>query len=183
MRKARSRLSPRRRFAKSRLARTRFLRNFNPFFPLFMIVVFLMLFLLVFAPAPDLASPAGNKPSRFIIEVKTIEVEEKPHASVKAKVTAYSCGGLTTQAEINMNCPSLRYSENGLTANGTEPVPYKTMACDSANMGKTFNLEGYGAVTCTDTGGAISGAGRFDLYLADVQEARVFGVQYLEYSL
>ena len=98
-----------------------------------------------------------------------------------ARVTAYSCGGLTTEAEITMNCPSLR-TGGPRTANGTTPIANKTMACDSANMGKTFNLEGYGEVTCTDTGGAIKGAGRFDLYVENVAEAYAYGVQYLEYS-
>jgi len=98
-----------------------------------------------------------------------------------ARVTAYSCGGLTTEAEITMNCPSLR-TGGPRTANGTTPIANKTMACDSANMGKTFELEGYGEVTCTDTGGAIKGAGRFDLYVENVAEAYAYGVQYLEYS-
>jgi len=107
--------------------------------------------------------------------IKEVIVEVKV-----AKVTAYSCGGLKTEAEISMNCPSLR-SGKPKTANGTEPKPNKTMACDPSLMGETFDLEGYGEVTCTDTGGAIKGEGRFDLYVSDVQEAREFGVQYLEY--
>ena len=98
-----------------------------------------------------------------------------------ARVTAYSCGGLTTEAEITMNCPSLR-TGGPRTANGTTPIANKTMACDPANMGKSFNLEGYGEVVCTDTGGAIKGAGRFDLYVENVAEAYSYGVQYLEYS-
>lgn len=99
-----------------------------------------------------------------------------------AKVTAYSCGGLETDEEIRMNCPSL-LSGKPQTATGTEPIPYQTAACDKANLGRVFEIEGVGQVKCTDTGGAIKGAGRFDLYVADVQEAREWGVKNLEYKL
>ena len=112
-------------------------------------------------------------------EVVIKEVEVIREVKI-AKVTAYSCGGLETEAEILMNCPSLK-SGTPKTANGTEPIPNKTMACDPANMGKTFELKGIGRVTCTDTGSAIKGAGRFDLYLATVEEARHFSVKYIEY--
>ena len=94
-----------------------------------------------------------------------------------AKVSAYSCGGLTTEAEIRMNCP------NGKTASGTTPSPDRTMACDRANMGKKFYLEGIGERTCEDTGSSIVGAGVFDLYVEDIQTAREFGVQYISYKL
>ncbi|NBO60277.1 MAG: hypothetical protein EBU82_04805, partial [Flavobacteriia bacterium] len=77
-----------------------------------------------------------------------------------AVVTAYSCGGLTTDAEIDMNCPSLRNYPQGRTATGTTPIPNKTVACDKANLGRTFHLEGVGEVTCEDVGGGIKGAGR-----------------------
>lgn len=100
----------------------------------------------------------------------------------KARVTAYSCGGLKTEAEIRMNCPSL-FSGSPKTATGTEPIAYQTVACDKANLGRTFYIDGIGEVKCTDTGGAIKGAGRFDLYVATVQEAREFGVQHLAYSV
>ena len=96
-------------------------------------------------------------------------------------VTAYSCDGLTTPEEILMNCPSLLSGEPK-TADGTAPESYKTIACDPANMGRTFDLEGIGQVRCTDTGGAIKGAGRFDLYMADVQEARDWGVKRINYQ-
>ena len=101
-----------------------------------------------------------------------------------AKVTAYSCGGLKTEAEINMNCPSLWNYPEGRTADGTAPVPYKTVACDRANLGKKFwlDIDGGLEVKCTDTGGAILGKGRFDLYLPTVQDARQFGVQHVEYK-
>jgi len=100
-----------------------------------------------------------------------------------AIVTAYSCSGLTTDAEIDMNCPSLRNYPEGRTTTGTTPIPYKTVACDKANLGRTFHLEGVGEVLCTDTGGSIIGSGRFDLYLPTVQEARKFGKREIAYNL
>jgi len=136
-----------------------------------------------------LSDSSGNQCSEIMSTVSESDLSllvKKVEASEPvryAKITAYSCGGLKTQAEIDMNCPSLRYSKNGRTANGTEPIPYKTMACDPANMGRTFWIEGIGEVTCTDTGGAIKQAGRFDLYLETVEEARAWGVQTREYRL
>lgn len=97
-----------------------------------------------------------------------------------AKVSAYSCGGLTTEAEIRMNCPSLLSGEPK-TATGSTPIPNKTMACDRANLGKQFEIDGQVWV-CNDLGGSIVGENRFDLYLETVDEARQFGVQYLAYS-
>jgi len=114
---------------------------------------------------------------------------EQVHASedvkeevLMAKVTAYSCIGLKTEAQIRMNCPSL-LSGKPRTADGTVPVAYKTVACDRANLGKYFDLEDIGVVKCTDTGNAIKGAGRFDLYVTDVAEARKWGVRELSYKL
>lgn len=97
-----------------------------------------------------------------------------------AKVSAYSCGGLTTEAEIRMNCPSLLSGELK-TATGSTPIAGKTMACDKSNLGKQFEINGR-IWTCEDTGGVIQGENRFDLYLETVDEARQFGVQYLAYS-
>ena len=98
------------------------------------------------------------------------------------RLTAYSCNGITNDAERRMNCPST-FNGSPKTANGTEPIVDKTMACDPANMGRTFYIEGIGERTCTDTGGAIKGSGRFDLYVSDIQTARQFGVQYANYTL
>lgn len=107
------------------------------------------------------------------------EVEAKTDYKI-ASVTAYSCGGLTSEADILMNCPSLFYGEPK-TANGTTPIANETMACDASLMGRSYMIEGLGVFTCTDTGGAIKGEGRFDLYLNDVIEARNFGKQHLIY--
>lgn len=100
-----------------------------------------------------------------------------------AKVTAYSCIGITDKYHLEMNCPSLKYDPKGRTSDGTNPIPYKTMACDRANMGRKFEIKGIGIVKCTDTGGAIKGAGRFDLYVEDINTAYKWGVQYPEYRL
>jgi len=124
----------------------------------------------------------NNKNAKVVVITKTIikEVEAQEQDYLIGKMTAYSCGNLKTDAEILINCPSLFYGEPK-TANGTTPIPYKTMACDLSNMGKTFYIEGYGERTCTDTGGAIKGEGRFDLYVENVDEAYGYGVKYLEY--
>lgn len=128
------------------------------------------------------------KKSEFIVRAAEVAVivEATPNPTLEpktyAKVTAYSCGGLTTDAEIEMNCPSLKDYPEGRTSGGTTPRPYITAACDRANMGRTFHIDGVGEVVCEDTGGAIRGTGRFDLYVTDVQEARKWGVQTLEYS-
>ncbi len=116
------------------------------------------------------------------VSIKEVEIEKKVEKSPKiAKITAYSCGNLKTEEEILMNCPSL-FSGEPRTANGTKPIPYKTMACDVANMGKSFDIDGLGTITCTDIGGAIIGAGRFDIYLPTVEEAREWGVKHLSYT-
>jgi len=105
------------------------------------------------------------------------EVEAKVNYKVGV-ITAYSCKGLKTQSEILMNCPSL-LSGSPTTANGTTPKANQTMACDVSNMGKSFQIGDLGVFTCTDTGGAIKGKTRFDLYLENVEIARDFGKQHL----
>lgn len=101
----------------------------------------------------------------------------------KATVTAYACDGITTEAERRMNCPSTIGGNPPKTANGETPVPWKTMACDPANMGRTFEIEGVGEVRCNDTGGSVKGSGRFDLYVEDIQTAINWGVQQRNYTL
>jgi 3D (Asp-Asp-Asp) domain-containing protein len=107
------------------------------------------------------------------------EVEAKTDYRVGV-MTAYSCGGLTSDADILINCPSL-LTGSPKTANGTTPRANETMACDASLMGRSYMIEGLGIFKCTDTGGAIKGEGRFDLYLNDVKEAREFGKQHLIY--
>lgn len=130
---------------------------------------------MVFAPVVNAQEVAVNETGQT---PATIE----PPKYKLAKVTAYSCGGLKTEAEIDMNCPSLKHG-GPKTATGTAPVPYKTAACDKDNMGKTFWIDVNGGikVVCTDRGSAINGPGRFDLYLPTVSEARQFGVKQVVY--
>lgn len=123
------------------------------------------------------------KEKKAVVTKKRVSIKKIAPAVKMALVTAYSCGGLVTEEEILMNCPSLKNYPEGRTANGTVPVPYKTVACDRANMGRRFVLAGIGEVICTDTGGAIQGEGRFDLYVSDVYEARQFGKQKIQYSI
>lgn len=82
-----------------------------------------------------------------------------------------------TAAQKRMNCP------NGITATGTVPKHKQTVACDPGNLGRTFTIEGIGQVRCEDTGGAIKGAGRFDLFLNSYAEAKTWGVRHLAYEV
>jgi 3D (Asp-Asp-Asp) domain-containing protein len=140
--------------------------------------------------AVNISSKQKVQEVRSIPNSASVTIVEQVHASEEivieevliAKVTAYSCGGLKTEAEIKMNCPSL-LSGKPRTADGSVPVAYKTVACDRANLGKYFDIESVGRVKCTDTGGSINGAGRFDLYVTDVAEARKWGVKQLSYTL
>lgn len=109
-----------------------------------------------------------------------INSQKEPNYKV-AKITAYSCGGIKTEAELDMNCPSLR-GGRPRTADGSTPIPYKTMACDKSLLGQEFDIQGVGTVRCTDTGGAIKGEGRFDLYVYDINEALNWGTKYVIYE-
>lgn len=131
------------------------------------------------SPTPT-PPPPTSTPKPAVVAVDPPSGEEEIEEI--AKVTAYSCGGLTTEAEIRMNCPSL-LSGQPRTATGSVPVPLKTVACDRKYLHQQFEIEGVGIVICTDTGGAIKGAGRFDLYVETVQEARQFGVKNLSYKV
>lgn len=120
------------------------------------------------------------------VEVQAKEVEPTPTTEPEwkvAKITAYSCNGIKDDYHLMMNCPSVKWYGEPKTANGTTPIVDKTMACDKANMGRTFEIKGVGLRTCSDTGGAIKGAGRFDLYVKDINTAYSWGVQELEYRL
>lgn len=132
----------------------------------------------------DLINPLISINEVKQVEAKEVEPTPTPEPEWKtAKITAYSCIGITDKYHLEMNCPSLKYDPKGRTADGTNPVPYKTMACDRANMGRYFEIKGVGVVKCTDTGGAIKGSGRFDLYVESINEAYKWGVKHLEYRL
>lgn len=127
------------------------------------------------SPTPT-PSPTSDQPPALLA------IDQEIGEGEVARVSAYSCGGLKTEAEIRMNCPSLLHGQPK-TATGSLPIPLKTVACDRKYLHQQFEIEGVGIVTCTDTGGAIKGKGRFDLYVETVQEARQFGVQELAYKV
>lgn len=173
MKKGKSRLKKTR--ARKRLKKAIYISSF-----ITLLLWTLVFYLLAHFNKPE---PTVKLEKTTIKEVKAIEV-----IKVKtAKVTAYSCGGLETRAEIKMNCPSLFYGKPK-TANGTEPIPYKTGACNRELMGQTLEIMDLGlTIKCTDTFGQhhedtkCADKTCIDLYVEDVQEARAFGVQYLEY--
>ena len=99
-----------------------------------------------------------------------------PKKTKTAKVTAYSCGGITNAKEKLMNCP------NGITASGNVPVPGITVACDRALLGRKVQIEGIGTRICQDTGGAIKGD-KIDLYVENISVAYAWGVKHMQYSL
>jgi 3D (Asp-Asp-Asp) domain-containing protein len=93
-----------------------------------------------------------------------------------AKITAYSCGGIKTEAERKMNCP------NGVTATGTVPKAGRTVACGPSYRGKTIEIEGIGTRICEDRGSAIHD-GMIDLYVETIDEAHQWGVKRLDYRV
>lgn len=103
-------------------------------------------------------------------------ISERLQLPKVAIVTAYTCDPSMTKEQKSVNCP------NGTTASGTVPVPYETAACDPANLGKTFRIEGIGETVCEDTGSSVKGPGRFDIFLANYEDAREFGVRRLPYA-
>ena len=91
--------------------------------------------------------------------------------------TAYSCRGITTEAEKLMNCP------NGITSSGTKPEAGVTLACDPELKGKDVYLPELGTVLkCEDLGSRIVGD-RFDIYLDTIQEAYEWGVREMRYKI
>ena len=108
---------------------------------------------------------------------KEIEVQAFKGVDKIAKVTAYTCDPTMTAKQKAVNCP------NGVTASGQKPEAGVTIACDIANMGKTFDIQGIGERTCTDIGGMVKGSGRFDLFVDTLDEAINFGKQNLKYKL
>ena len=120
--------------------------------------------------------------SRFEDEVRLLAIKASTKTAV---VTAYSCEGITNDAEMLMNCPSKLNTNNpeGRTASGTIPTVGRTIACPAHMMGAVLDIEGLGSSrVCEDTGGAIVG-NRIDLYVEDIPTAYRFGVRYLNYVI
>jgi 3D (Asp-Asp-Asp) domain-containing protein len=67
----------------------------------------------------------------------------------------------------------------GVTASGKHVRENYTLACPpSLPFGQRLEIEGVGERVCTDRGGAIK-EGRLDVYIAELEEARQFGRQWL----
>ena len=122
-----------------------------------------------------------NKKDEVLEKMQELEKDLESQAFVNvdkiAEVTAYTCDPTMTPKQKAVNCP------NGVTASGQKPTAGLTIACDRANLGKTFDIQGIGERTCTDIGGAVKGSGRFDLFVDTLDEAINFGKQNLKYKL
>jgi 3D (Asp-Asp-Asp) domain-containing protein len=67
----------------------------------------------------------------------------------------------------------------GITASGEHVRENYTLACPpSMAFGTRLEIEGIGVRGCSDRGGSIK-EGRLDIYIAELEEARQFGRQWL----
>jgi 3D (Asp-Asp-Asp) domain-containing protein len=89
------------------------------------------------------------------------------------EVTAYTAGPESTGRNPG---DDVGY---GITASGEHVREDYTIACPpSMAFGTRLDIEGVGERVCTDRGGAIK-EGRLDVYIAELEEARQFGRQWL----
>jgi 3D (Asp-Asp-Asp) domain-containing protein len=89
------------------------------------------------------------------------------------EVTAYTAGEESTGKSPG----DVGY---GITASGEPVRDNYTIACPpSLPFGQRLEIEGVGERVCTDRGGAIK-EGRLDVYIAELEEARQFGRQWLK---
>jgi 3D (Asp-Asp-Asp) domain-containing protein len=88
------------------------------------------------------------------------------------EVTAYTAGPESTGKQPG----DVGY---GITASGEYVRENYTLACPpSLPFGQRLEIEGIGERVCTDRGGSIK-EGRLDIYIAELEEARQFGRQWL----
>jgi 3D (Asp-Asp-Asp) domain-containing protein len=88
------------------------------------------------------------------------------------EVTAYTAGEESTGKQPGDD-------GYGITASGEHVRENYTIACPpSLPFGQRLEIEGVGERVCTDRGGAIK-EGRLDVYIAEIEEARQFGRQWL----
>jgi 3D (Asp-Asp-Asp) domain-containing protein len=99
------------------------------------------------------------------------------HPLPSATVTAYTCGYESTGKRIG---------EKGycITAYGYHLTPKDSMKIVAADpryyhSGQVIFLEDIGYVTVRDTGSAIKGKYRFDIFIDNLNEAKKFGVKEL----
>jgi len=113
----------------------------------------------------------------FILFAATVSPEEYEIVVYEEyEATAYSCEGITDEAQRLMNCP------NGITTSGTKPGK-KTAACSRDMLGRSVHILELDEVRkCEDTGGAI-GPGEIDLYAVDISAALRFGRQKISVTI
>lgn len=117
------------------------------------------------------------------------EAEEKRKAeeATKARVASYSPTNLPSAPSSGgdgwMNFRSTAYacspgecSPSGITATGTRPIAWKTVAVDPSviPLGSWIEIEGVGIFQATDTGGAIKG-NKVDVFTGDRNQALQWG--------
>jgi 3D (Asp-Asp-Asp) domain-containing protein len=102
-----------------------------------------------------------------------VEVVEAPAPERNTfEVTAYTAGYESTGKRPGDE-------GYGITASGEHVRENYTIACPpSLPFGQRLEIEGVGERVCTDRGGAIK-EGRLDVYIAELEEARQFGRQWL----
>jgi 3D (Asp-Asp-Asp) domain-containing protein len=102
-----------------------------------------------------------------------VEVVEAPAPEwITFEVTAYTAGEESTGKQLGD-------AGYGITASGEHVREGVTIACPpSMAFGTRLEIEGIGERVCTDRGGAIK-EGRLDIYIAELEEARQFGRQWL----
>ena len=124
-----------------------------------------------------------NLDSQTIWSMNNIKSPGKYLPKLTARLTAYSCQGITTEAERMMNCPSSFKHPQGRTANGSTPEVGKTVACPKSMLGKKIYIKQYDKTfECSDTGSKIT-EGRLDLYVGSIAEAYKHGVKTVDYSI
>jgi 3D (Asp-Asp-Asp) domain-containing protein len=122
----------------------------------------------------------ANTPHEMPVVLAPEPVVEEAPAPVVAEslwqtfeVTSYTAGPESTGKQPGD-------TGYGITASGEHVRESYTLACpQSIPFGQRLEIEGIGERVCTDRGGAIK-EGRLDVYIAELEEARQFGRQWLK---
>jgi 3D (Asp-Asp-Asp) domain-containing protein len=108
-------------------------------------------------------------------EAERINYEAEPTAEPESEIWT-----VTAYCACEKCCPG---SADGLTASNRRPVEGVTVAADpSVPFGTEILIEGLGTRIVEDRGSAITG-NHIDVYFADHETAKQFGVQYLKVSI
>jgi 3D (Asp-Asp-Asp) domain-containing protein len=117
----------------------------------------------------------ANAPHEFPVVLAPepiVEVVAEAPEWITFEVTAYTAGPESTGKRPGDE-------GYGITASGETVRENYTLACPpSLPFGQRLEIEGVGERVCTDRGGAIK-EGRLDVYIAEIEEARQFGRQWL----